>query len=80
MSLYHPTNLAEAKEEAAAHLQSRLSAFSFLVESGVLDELSLYQGHTTEIVKVMDTGKRVDGKAALQDRLAKRTQKKTVII
>lgn len=57
MSLYHPTNLAKAKEEAASHLQSRLSAFSFLMESGMLDKLSLYHGHSREIVKVMDTGK-----------------------
>jgi hypothetical protein len=57
MSLYHPTNLANAKKEAAAHLQSRLAAFMFLLESKRLDTVSLFQGHTSELVKIMDTGK-----------------------
>ena len=61
LSLYHPTMLATAKEEATAHLQSRLAAFSFLLESGRLEGVPLYQGHTGDIVKVMDTGKESGG-------------------
>lgn len=61
ISLYHPTILAKAKEEAAAHLQSRLAAFLFLLESGRLDGVSLCQENASDIVKVMDTGKKVVG-------------------
>lgn len=59
MALYHPTNLAHTNEEATAHLRSRLSAFTFLLESGRLDGFSLCQEQTKEIVKVMDTGEEV---------------------
>ncbi len=57
LSLYHPTNLARAKEENATHLSSRLGAFFFLMESGRLDAVSLSQEHIEEIVRVMDSGK-----------------------
>lgn len=55
LSLYHPTNLARAKEENATHLSSRLGAFFFLMESGRLDAVSLSQEHIEEIVRVMDS-------------------------
>ena len=56
MSLYHPTNLAQSKEEANTHLRSRVEAFTFLLDSGKLDEVSLSQAHSDDIIKVMDSG------------------------
>lgn len=57
MSLYHPTNLATAKEEASSHLHSRVEAFLFLWESGRLDQVSLTTKYTDQIVTTMDAGK-----------------------
>lgn len=56
ISLYHPTNLAQNKKEAASFIQSRLDAFLFLAGLGKLDRFSLSVRDTDEIVNAMDTG------------------------
>ena len=56
ISLYHPTNLAKSKEEAASFLRSRIEAFLFVVGLGKVDQVSLSVKYTDEIVTTMDTG------------------------
>ena len=55
MSLYHPTNLAKAKEEAAANLRSRVEAFLFVLGLGKLD-VTLSMEYAADIVDVMNAG------------------------
>ena len=57
ISLYHPTNLAVAKAEAASNLRSRVDAFLFVLESGLLDNFTLSVTSNEQIVKTMDAGK-----------------------
>lgn len=56
MSLYHPVNLAAAKELEFAHLRWRVQAHLFLMGSGRLEQVSLSVLHAEEIIKTMDAG------------------------
>lgn len=56
MTLYHPTNLANAKTEAASHLRSRVGAFFYLLESERLDKLTLSVENVEGVVMAMDAG------------------------
>lgn len=53
---YHPRCVKVERDTAAGHLQGRLQAFLFLLESGRLGSVPLDQECADAIVKVMDAG------------------------
>ncbi|XP_064382724.1 serrate RNA effector molecule homolog [Halichondria panicea] len=55
ISKYHPKRVKENKEKEAANLQRRVQAFSYLLESGLLDKASLTADNSDQIIKIMDS-------------------------
>lgn len=57
ISKYHPKNITQSKELEVSNLQSRLRAFLFLLESGLVGSVSVSLDSQDDVVKVMDSGR-----------------------
>uniref|UniRef100_S4RZD4 Serrate RNA effector molecule homolog (Arabidopsis) n=1 Tax=Petromyzon marinus TaxID=7757 RepID=S4RZD4_PETMA len=53
---YHPEESAKRKHEAASALQHRLKAFTFLLEGGWFNSISLDIDKSEQIIRVLDAG------------------------
>lgn len=57
ISKYHPKKVKEIEEKDAGNIQRRVQAFSYLLETGLLDNLSLTPDNSDQITKIMDSGR-----------------------